>query len=216
MFATFDEFSVPLGDVEIAGRISRDTEESRPPLLLLHGHPESHLMWHRIADRLAEHYTVIIPDLRGYGSSGIPAADPDHHAYSKRTMARDQVLLMQHFGAQRGFEKFAVCAHDRGARVAHRLIADHPSLVSAAMLLDIAPTLDMYASTNRAFAERCGRLVVLADSTKFGTVSLARIAGIDQVHCLVTDSSPEDPHYGRTTDVLTSSAPPPPNPQDTP
>lgn len=153
MFATFDEFSVPLGDVEIAGRISRDTEESRPPLLLLHGHPESHLMWHRIADRLAEHYTVIIPDLRGYGSSGIPAADPDHHAYSKRTMARDQVLLMEHFGAQRGFEQFAVCAHDRGARVAHRLIADHPSLVSAAMLLDIAPTLDMYASTNRAFAE---------------------------------------------------------------
>lgn len=72
------------------------------------------------------------------------------------------------------------------------------------------------ADTNRAFAEQCGRLVVLADSTKFGTVSLARIAGIDQVHCLVTDSSPEDPHYGRTTDVLTPSATPPPNPQDTP
>jgi haloacetate dehalogenase len=153
MFEQFEEFRVHLDGTEIAGRISRPTADYRPPLLLLHGHPESHLMWHKIADRLAQHYTVVAPDLRGYGSSGIPHSGPDHAAYSKRAMARDQVLLMEHFGAARGFQNFAVCAHDRGARVTHRLLADHPGLVTRAMLLDIAPTLDMYASTDRAFAE---------------------------------------------------------------
>ena len=153
MFEQFDEFVVSLGEVEIAGRVSRASDAQRPPLLLLHGHPETHMIWHRIADRLAEHYTVVVPDLRGYGRSSKPQSDPLHLAYSKRTMARDQVLLMEHFGNQLGFEKFAVCAHDRGARVAHRLLVDYPELVTQAMLLDIAPTLDMYESTSRAFAE---------------------------------------------------------------
>ncbi|WP_026551566.1 alpha/beta hydrolase [Arthrobacter sp. H20] len=153
MFETFVKFSVTVGDVEIGGRVSHATADPKPALLLLHGHPESHLMWHKIADQLTEHYTVVMPDLRGYGSSGTPASDPEHHTYSKRTMARDQALLMEHFGAERGFDQFAVCAHDRGARVAHRLLADYPHLVTAAMLLDIAPTLDMYESTDRAFAE---------------------------------------------------------------
>lgn len=153
MFETFTEFAVTLDGVEIAGRISRPTADPKPALLLLHGHPESHLMWHKIADRLTEKYTVVMPDLRGYGSSGLPASDRHHLTYSKRTMARDQALLMDHFGTERGFEQFAVSAHDRGARVAHRLIADYPDLVTAAILLDIAPTLDMYESTDRAFAE---------------------------------------------------------------
>lgn len=159
MFETFTEFAVTLEDVEIAGRISRDTGRvddgatPKPALLLLHGHPESHLMWHRIADRLTDHFTVVVPDLRGYGASATPASDADHLTYSKRAMARDQVLLMQHFGAERGFVQFAVAAHDRGARVAHRLVADYPNLVTAALLLDIAPTLDMYEATDRAFAE---------------------------------------------------------------
>ncbi|MBP2217944.1 alpha/beta fold hydrolase [Arthrobacter sp. CAN_C5] len=153
MFEAFTEFATTIDGVEIAGRISRPTADPKPALLLLHGHPESHLMWHKIADRLAEKYTVVMPDLRGYGSSGLPASDPQHLTYSKRTMARDQALLMQHFGAERGFEQFAVCAHDRGARVAHRLVADYPDRVTAAILLDIAPTLDMYESTDRAFAE---------------------------------------------------------------
>ncbi|MHA7142113.1 alpha/beta fold hydrolase [Arthrobacter sp. Sr33] len=153
MFEAFTEFVTTVDGVDIAGRISRPTDEPKPALLLLHGHPESHVMWHKIADRLTERYTVVMPDLRGYGSSGIPASDPEHQTYSKRTMARDQALLMQHFGAERGFRQFAVCAHDRGARVAHRLLTDHPDLVTAAMLLDIAPTLDMYEATDRAFAE---------------------------------------------------------------
>ena len=153
MFEQFDEFVVSLGEVESDRRVSRASDAQRPPLLLLHGHPETHMIWHRIADRLAEHYTVVVPDLRGYGRSSKPQSDSLHLAYSKRTMARDQVLLMEHFGNQLGFEKFAVCAHDRGARVAHRLLVDYPELVTQAMLLDIAPTLDMYESTSRAFAE---------------------------------------------------------------
>lgn len=153
MFEQFDDFLVNLGDVDIAGRVSLASDAQRPPLLLLHGHPETHMMWHRIADRLAEHYTVVVPDLRGYGGSSKPPGDPAHVAYSKRAMARDQVLLMEHFGKKLGFKSFAVCAHDRGARVAHRLLLDYPELVTKAMLLDIAPTLDMYASTTRAFAE---------------------------------------------------------------
>lgn len=153
MFEAFTEFATTIDGVEIAGRISRPSAEPKPALLLLHGHPESHLMWHKIADRLAEKYTVVMPDLRGYGASGLPASDPQHLTYSKRTMARDQALLMEHFGAERGFERFAVCAHDRGARVAHRLVTDYPDKVTAAILLDIAPTLDMYESTDRAFAE---------------------------------------------------------------
>ncbi|HTH62418.1 MAG TPA: alpha/beta hydrolase [Paraburkholderia sp.] len=119
-----------------------------PPLLLLHGHPQTHLIWERCADRLAGRFTVIATDLRGYGASSKPAGDPAHATYSKRTMAADQVAVMRHFG----YERFLVCAHDRGARVAHRMALDHPQAVERLMLLDIAPTLAMYEQTNRAFA----------------------------------------------------------------
>lgn len=171
MFDKFDHFNLTLNGARISGRVSHQDGCSKPPLLLLHGHPETHVMWHRIADRLAEHYTVVAPDLRGYGQSHAPEvieptrssrSNPDrpppepaqeaHYAHSKRAMAEDQILLMEHFGSQRGFEHFAVCAHDRGARVAARLLADHPGKVSAAILLDIAPTLDMYQATDRSFA----------------------------------------------------------------
>jgi len=121
---------------------------SGPPLLLLHGHPQTHAMWHRVAPALAERFTVVMADLRGYGDSARVAADPAHAAHSKRTMALDMRLLMQGLG----FERFAVCAHDRGARVAHRLALDHPAAVSRLMLLDIAPTLAMYEGTGEAFA----------------------------------------------------------------
>ena len=119
-----------------------------PPLLLLHGHPQSMAMWHRVAPRLAEHFRVVMMDLRGYGDSGRPAADAEHRAHSKRVMAQDAVAVMR----AHGFDQFAVLAHDRGARVAHRLAADHPQSVSRLMLLDIAPTLAMYQQTNEAFA----------------------------------------------------------------
>ena len=119
-----------------------------PPLLLLHGHPQTHVMWHRVADELAQKHTVVALDLRGYGDSARLPADEAHATHSKRAMAADAVALM----SELGHERFAVLAHDRGARVAHRLALDHPGHVSRLMLLDIAPTLAMYERTNEAFA----------------------------------------------------------------
>ena len=119
-----------------------------PPLLLLHGHPQTHAMWHLVAPALAKHFTVVMMDLRGYGDSARPASDAEHAAYSKRAMALDAMAVMQHYG----FERFGVLAHDRGARVAHRLALDHPNAVDRLMLLDIAPTLAMYENTTQAFA----------------------------------------------------------------
>ena len=119
-----------------------------PPLLLLHGHPQTHYMWHRVAPQLAEKFTVVLMDLRGYGDSVRPVADETHAAHSKRAMANDAIAVMQ----AHGFEQFEVLAHDRGARVAHRLALDHAQAVSRLMLLDIAPTLAMYERTTQAFA----------------------------------------------------------------
>jgi len=119
-----------------------------PPLLLLHGYPQTHVMWHRVAPYLAERFTVVAADLRGYGDSAKPASDPAHAAYSKRAMARDQVEVMSRLG----FERFAVVGHDRGARVAHRMALDHPDRVERAAVLDICPTLAMYERTDMAFA----------------------------------------------------------------
>lgn len=118
------------------------------PLLLLHGHPQTLAIWHKVAPTLARHYTVVAADLRGYGDSDKPAGGDDHAAYSKRTMAADMLGLMRTLG----HERFLVLAHDRGARVAHRLAADHPQAVRGLALLDIAPTLDMYQGTTEAFA----------------------------------------------------------------
>ena len=119
-----------------------------PPVLLLHGYPQTHAIWHRIAPRLAERFTVIATDLRGYGDSSKPRGLPDHSNYSKRAMARDQVEVMR----QLGHERFAVVGHDRGGRVAHRLALDHPDRVSRMAVLDIVPTLTMYRRTTEAFA----------------------------------------------------------------
>ncbi len=119
-----------------------------PPLLLLHGYPQTHVMWHKIAPRLAERFTVVLTDLRGYGDSAKPPGGDDHAAYSKRAMAQDQVEVM----AALGFERFAVVGHDRGARVTHRMALDHPERVSKAAVLDIAPTLHMYEHADIAFA----------------------------------------------------------------
>jgi haloacetate dehalogenase len=121
---------------------------SGPPLLLLHGHPQSHSIWHRVGPTLARQFTVIAADLRGYGDSSKPAGGADHVGYSKREMAADMLCLMRALG----HERFAVLAHDRGARVAHRLAMDHPAAVRRLVLLDIAPTLDMYALANDDFA----------------------------------------------------------------
>ena len=144
MFAGFQTAQRQVNGVHIAYRIGG----SGPGLLLIHGHPQTHVIWHKVAEQLAEHFTVIAADLRGYGDSEKPAAVADHSNYSKREMARDSLALMHSLG----FEQFSVLAHDRGARVAHRLALDHPQAVTRLVMLDIAPTLAMYAQTDEAFA----------------------------------------------------------------
>ena len=119
-----------------------------PPLLLLHGYPQTHVIWHKVAQRLAQQHTVVCPDLRGYGDSAKPPGLPDHSNYSKRVMARDQVRLMEALG----HERFAVVGHDRGGRVAHRMARDHRDRVAKLCVLDISPTLTMYENTTKAFA----------------------------------------------------------------
>ena len=120
-----------------------------PPVLLLHGYPETHAMWHRVAPELARDYTVVCPDLRGYGDSSKPKGLPDHSNYSKRAMAKDMVEVM----AALGHRRFHVVGHDRGGRVAHRLARDHGERVKSLTVLDISPTLKMYESTNMQFAK---------------------------------------------------------------
>jgi len=121
---------------------------SGPPLLMLHGYPQTHAMWHSVAPRLAEHFTVVCSDLRGYGDSAKPASTPDHAPYSKRAMARDQVEAMEALG----FRRFQLAGHDRGGRVAYRLARDHRECVERLALLDICPTATMFAKTDKAFA----------------------------------------------------------------
>ncbi len=131
-----------------AGHVQTRFGGNGPPLLLLHGHPQTHAMWHLVAPALAQHFTVVMMDLRGYGDSARPSSDAEHAVYSKRAMANDALTVMQHYG----FERFGVLAHDRGARVAHRLALDHAAAVERLMLLDIAPTVAMYDNTTQAFA----------------------------------------------------------------
>lgn len=119
-----------------------------PPLLLLHGAPQSLATWHKIAPQLARDYTVIAADLRGYGDSSKPADGENHSNYSKRAMALDQIEVMKHFG----FEKFAVVGHDRGGRVAHRMALDHADNVTKAAVLDIVPTYKLFHNVTREFA----------------------------------------------------------------
>lgn len=127
------------------------TAGSGPAVLLLHGHPQTHVVWRHVAPRLVRAgYSVVAPDLRGYGDSEKPTSDPNHLSYSKRVMAEDQVTLMRNLG----FETFSVVGHDRGGRVAHRLSLDHPSCVERIAVLDIAPTATMYALTDKEFATR--------------------------------------------------------------
>ena len=144
MFAGFERKSQPVDGISIHYRIGG----TGPPLLLLHGHPQTHVMWHKVAGQLAEHFTVVAADLRGYGDSDKPPVSEKNHLYSKRAMARDQVGLMSSLG----FDRFDILAHDRGARVSHRLAIDHPQVVNRMILLDIAPTLSMYEQTTEEFA----------------------------------------------------------------
>jgi len=118
-----------------------------PPVLLLHGSPQTLVMWHLVAPKLAEDFTVIAADLRGYGDSSKPESAPDHDPYSKRTMAEDQVAVMRHFG----FERFALCGHDRGGRVGYRMALDHPEVVTKLAVLDIVPTWEAFSQADMSF-----------------------------------------------------------------
>ena len=119
-----------------------------PALVLLHGFPQTHVLWHRVAQRLADRYRLLLPDLRGYGASAAPPDAPDHAQASKRALAQDVVDV----AAALGIDRFFLCGHDRGGRVAHRLALDHPQRVARLCVIDIAPTLDMYERTDMAFA----------------------------------------------------------------
>jgi len=118
------------------------------PVLLLHGYPQTHVMWHKIASRLGNDFTLVLPDLRGYGDSSKPPDGDDHFGYSKRATAQDQVEVME----QLGFKQFAVVGHDRGGRVAHRMALDYAERVTKLAVLDIAPTHKLYNNVNKAFA----------------------------------------------------------------
>ena len=144
MFTSFESREIFANGINIHCRVGG----TGPALLLLHGHPQTHFIWHKVADQLAKKFTVVASDLRGYGDSEKPAQTIGASGYSKRVMAHDQLELM----SQLGFQRFSIMAHDRGARVAHRLAQDHPDAVSRMVLLDIAPTLAMYERTNQEFA----------------------------------------------------------------
>lgn len=118
------------------------------PLLLIHGYPQTHIMWYKVVEKLSKEYYIICPDLRGYGDSSKPKGDEKHLTYSKKSMAKDMITLMQKLG----FNKFFVVGHDRGARVTHRMCLDYPNNILKACVMDITPTYHMFKNTNQAFA----------------------------------------------------------------
>ena len=143
MFDGFETTEVDAG----AGPIHVRRAGSGPPLLLMHGYPQTHAIWHPIAPALAEDFTVVLTDLRGYGASAKPETTPDHWPYTKRAMAAEQVAVMHALG----FDRFAVCGHDRGGRVGYRMALDHPERVTRLAVLDIVPTGEVLTRTDRAF-----------------------------------------------------------------
>lgn len=144
MFEGFETRRIETGETTIHLRCRGDG----PPLLLLHGYPQNHVMWHRLAPILSERFAVVCPDLRGYGDSGHPDSAPDHATYSKRAMADDMVRVMEKLG----YDSFMIAGHDRGGRVTHRLALDHPESVLKAAVLDIVPTHKIFTTIDRHIA----------------------------------------------------------------
>lgn len=154
LFPGFAERHIDLGQVTIFGRIGG----SGPPLLLLHGYPQTHAAWHRVAPVLAAQFTVVVPDLRGYGRSSYVPADSEHRTYSKRTMAQDAVDVM----AALGFERFAVIGHGRGGRVAYRLALDRPDIVERLVVIDIMTSFDHWQPENETTRQKLAHWAFLA------------------------------------------------------
>ena len=144
--STYAERQFAIGRIPIHARVRENRH--KPALLLLHGYPETHVIWHKVAPLLQEHFSLVAPDLRGYGDSGKPPSEPDCANQSKRAMAQDMAGLM----TMLGFPRFHVAGHDRGARVVHRLCLDHPERVLRACVMDIAPTATTFAMTDQALA----------------------------------------------------------------
>jgi haloacetate dehalogenase len=159
LFPGFRTFDIATSGTTIHGV----TGGSGPPLLLLHGYPQTHVLWHKVASLLQDRYTIVAADLRGYGDSGKPATTPDHAPYSKRAMALDMAEVMTALG----HERFFVCGHDRGGRVAHRLALDHAGRVERIAVLDIAPTREMYRGTTEAFARAYAHWFYLIEPAPF-------------------------------------------------
>jgi haloacetate dehalogenase len=145
VFEGFATMQVDTGEATINARQGG----SGPPVLLLHGFPQSHVLWHRVGPALAKEHTVVVADLRGYGASSRPPSGDDHAGYAFRAMAVDQVAVMRELG----HERFAVVGHDRGARVAHRMALDHPAAVTRLAVLDILPPLHVYENVDAALAK---------------------------------------------------------------
>lgn len=147
-FEGFERQTVRLQGLPVTFRRSADWEVNKPVLVLLHGFPQTHVLWHRVAQQLRSTYRLVMPDLRGYGDSSHAVGDAEQAHYSKRAMAQEVIDLLNHLGVK----DFFLCGHDRGGRVAHRLAVDHPGRVKKLCVIDIAPTLDMYDATDFAFA----------------------------------------------------------------
>lgn len=159
MFTSFSSLDIDTGEAVIHLRKGGQG----PAVLLLHGFPETHLMWHGIADRLANDFTVVAADLRGYGASGTPASAADHGPYSKRAMARDMARVMEVLG----FSSFAVAGHDRGGRVAYRLAIDFADRVARIAVLDIIPIIEVFNRADRRFALNYWPFSLLAQPDPF-------------------------------------------------
>lgn len=165
MFEGFrlDDFDTTDPDTGVDVRIRFRAGGHGPPLLLLHGNPLTHMSWHKVAGPLSERFTIVAPDLRGYGDSSAPEAGENHRNYSFRAMANDQVALMRHLG----HDTFFVAGHDRGARVIHRLCLDHPERVRKAALLDIIPSQYIYTHTSTAWAMKSWHWSFMAQPADF-------------------------------------------------
>ncbi len=189
-FAGFRDLRMRVGEITL--RVRLGGRDGAPPLLLLHGFPQTSAMWHRVAQRLAPQFQLVLPDLRGYGESDKPVDGPEHANYSKRAMAADLAELMRALG----HDSYFVAGHDRGGRVAHRLALDQPQAVRRLLLLDIAPTVDMYQSSDMRFASAYYHWFFLIQPTPHPE----RMIGSDPLHYLhwklgawgSTDARPED------------------------
>jgi haloacetate dehalogenase len=184
LFPGFDSLTVDVNNAQLFCRIGG----SGPPLLLLHGYPQSHICWHKIAPQLAEHFTIVLPDLPGYGQSSVPPLSDDHAAYSKRSTAAAMVDLMKGLG----HTTFSLAGHDRGGRVAYRLALDHPEVLTKVAVLDILPTCDYWDRIDRLFGLKIYHWMFLAQAAPFpeNMISAAPVAFLE--HTLASWTAAKD------------------------